>query len=109
MLATLFIVAPVGAVDVLGESCSVGGGAICNDSTTLFGNGGVVSNIINAIVFVVGAVAVIMIVIGGLRYILANGDQSQITSAKNTILYSVIGLIIAVTAGGIVNFVLGRF
>jgi hypothetical protein len=65
--------------------------------------------IVNIMLFVLGAVAVIMIVIGGIRYTLSNGDASQISGAKNTILYSVIGLIVALLAYAIVNFVLGAF
>ena len=47
-----------------------------------------------------------MLVWGGLRYILSGGDNKKITDAKNTILYAIIGLIIAVLAFAIVNFVL---
>jgi hypothetical protein len=66
-------------------------------------------NIVNILLFIVGAIAVIMIVIGGLRYILTQGDQSSIQQAKNTVLYSIIGLIIALLAYAIVNFVVGSF
>jgi hypothetical protein len=50
-----------------------------------------------------------MIVIGGIKYTTSNGDSSAITSAKNTILYSVVGLVVAILAFAIVNFVLGAF
>lgn len=68
-----------------------------------------VQNIISTLLFIIGTVAVIMIIIGGIRYTLSNGDASQIKSAKDTVLYSVIGLIVAILAYAIVNFVLGRF
>jgi multisubunit Na+/H+ antiporter MnhB subunit len=58
---------------------------------------------------VLGAIAVIMIVIGGIRYTLSNGESAAITGAKNTILYAVIGLVVALLAYAIVNFVLGAF
>lgn len=62
-----------------------------------------------SIVFVtIGALAILMIVIGGLRYILAQGDPNKMAESKNMILYSLIGLIIAALAGAIVNYVLGR-
>ena len=51
-------------------------------------------------------ISVIMLVWGGLRYILSGGDNKKVTDAKNTILYAIIGLIIAVLAFAIVNFVL---
>lgn len=63
----------------------------------------------NILVFIIGVAAVIMIIIGAIKYTTANGDQSAITSAKNTIIYSIVGLILAIMAGGIVNFVLNQF
>jgi uncharacterized membrane protein YjgN (DUF898 family) len=59
----------------------------------------------NVLLFVLGAVAVIMIIIGGIKYVTSNGEQSQVASAKNTILYAVIGIIVAFVAYAIVNFV----
>ena len=68
-----------------------------------------VQQVINVLLFIIGAVAVIMIIIGGIKYVLSNGDSSQITSAKNTIMYAVIGLIVALLAYAIVNFVVVQF
>lgn len=68
-----------------------------------------IGTIVNILLFLLGAIAVIMIVIGGIRYATSNGDQSAITSAKNTILYAVIGLIVAIMAYAIVNFVIQSF
>lgn len=65
--------------------------------------------VVNILLFVLGAIAVVMIVIGGIRYATAGGDQSALTAAKNTILYAVIGLVVAIMAYGIVNFVLEQF
>mgnify|MGYP001170086102 CR=1 FL=1 len=65
-----------------------------------------IQTIINVLLFVIGAVAVIMIIIGGIRYVVSGGDQAAVTGAKNTILYSVIGLVVALLAYAIVNFVL---
>jgi len=65
--------------------------------------------IVNVLLFVLGAVAVIMIIIGGIRYTTSNGESAQITSAKNTILYAVVGLVVAILAYAIVNFVLSAF
>lgn len=100
-------VAYADGVDVLNQACSDAGTAgseLCRNDQALFGAGSIWTNIINAIIFVVGAVAVLMIVIGGLRYVLSAGDQAAINSAKNTILYSVVGLIVAILANAIVNF-----
>ena len=67
-----------------------------------------IRNVINILLWAIGIVSVIMIIIGGFRYVTSNGDSSQVTAAKNTIMYSVIGLIIAIFAYGIVNFVVFR-
>ncbi len=77
--------------------------------TVLFGNSGVFSEITNVLLFVIGAVAVIMIVIGGLRYVISGGDAKQVQAAKNTILYALVGVIIAILAYAVVNFVSNTF
>lgn len=64
--------------------------------------------VVNFILYVLGAVAIIMIIFGGFRYVVSGGDGSAITAAKNTILYAVIGLIVALLAYAIVNFVIGE-
>lgn len=71
--------------------------------------GTIIKTVVNVLLFILGAIAVIMIVIGGLKYTVSNGDSSAVTSAKNTILYAVIGLIVAMMAYAIVNFVVGQF
>jgi hypothetical protein len=72
----------------------------------LFGPQSIWNNILNTLTFLVGAIAVLMIIIGAIRYAVSGGEQAQITSAKNTIIYAAIALIIAVMASAIVNFVL---
>lgn len=59
----------------------------------------------NILLFIVGAVAVIMLIIGGLRYVTSNGDQNAVTGAKNTIMYAIIGIVVAFLAFAAVNFV----
>lgn len=58
---------------------------------------------------VVGIIAVVMIIVGGIQYITSGGDSGNVTKAKNTILYAVIGLVVVALAQIIVQFVLGRF
>jgi hypothetical protein len=65
--------------------------------------------IVDSLLFILGALSVIMIVISGIKYTSSMGDSSAITSAKNTLLYSVIGLVVAIAAYAIVNFVLTQF
>ena len=65
--------------------------------------------ITNVLLFIIGAVSVIMLIIGGFRYTVSQGDSSALTSAKNTILYSIIGIVVAILAYGVVNFVISNF
>ncbi|HEX8390078.1 MAG TPA: pilin [Candidatus Saccharimonadales bacterium] len=67
---------------------------------------GFIERVVNILLFVIGAVAVVMIIIGGIRYTTSNGDSSQVSSAKSTILYAVVGLILAIASFAIVSFVL---
>lgn len=80
-----------------------------NQATDLFGSAGIFTTITNVMLFIVGAISVIMIVIGGLRYVVSGGNSSNVTTAKNTILYAVVGLIIAIMAYAIINFVISSF
>jgi len=75
----------------------------------LFGAEGIFNTVTNVLLFVIGAISVIMIIIGGLRYVLSGGDSGNVTAAKNTILYAVVGIIVAILAYAIVNFVISSF
>jgi ABC-type Fe3+ transport system permease subunit len=80
-----------------------------DQGTKLFGNGGIFQTVTNVLLFLIGAVSVIMLIVGGLRYVLSGGDSTAVTAAKNTILYAVIGIIVALLAYAIVNFVVTSF
>ena len=67
------------------------------------------NSIINIFLYVVGTLAVVMIIVGGIQYALSAGDAGKMGKAKNTIMWSVVGLVIAILAWAIVNFVLGVF
>jgi hypothetical protein len=77
--------------------------------TDLFGGTGIFTTVVNLLLFLIGAIAVIMIIVGGLRYILSGGNASSVTAAKNTILYAVVGIVVALLAYAIVNFVVTSF
>lgn len=68
----------------------------------------IITTVINIFSLIVGVVSVIMIIIGGLRYITSGGDSGNVTNAKNTILYAIVGLVIVALAQIIVHFVLSR-
>lgn len=69
----------------------------------------IITTIINVMLFIAAALAVIMIIYGGIRYITAHGDEKQVKVAKDTIVYSVVGLIIAIIAYALVTFIFDRF
>ncbi len=64
--------------------------------------------VVNTLSIVVGFIAVIMIIIGGLKYVTSSGDSNNVSSAKNTILYAIVGLVIVALAQVIVRFVLKK-
>lgn len=72
---------------------------------TLFSPGGIFQTISQVLIFIVGAVAVIMLIIGGLRYVLSAGDSKNVTAAKDTILYAIIGIVVALLSFALVQFV----
>lgn len=69
----------------------------------------IITTIINVMLFIAAALAVIMIIYGGIRYITAHGDEKQVKVAKDTIVYSVTGLIIAILAYALVTFIFNTF
>ena len=67
-----------------------------------------INTIINVVIGFVGLVAVVVIILGGISYTTSAGDTGKVKKAKDTILYGIIGLVVAVLAFAIVNFVLGN-
>jgi len=106
-VGVLGVAAQAGAIGTIADGANSARGA--QQPLNLFGNSGVFSEISSVLLFIVGAIAVIMIVIGGLRYVISGGDASQVQAAKNTILYSLVGIIIAILAYAAVNFVINSF
>ena len=68
--------------------------------------GDLAKDFVNIMLFAVGILAVIMLIWGGIRYVLSGGDSGAVSSAKKTILYAVVGVIVAILAYAIVNFVI---
>ena len=121
--------APAYAEDEASTPLSIGGGAGAakgeDQTNCIFGNEPsaadpaktcsadgdtpIFKTITNVLLFIIGAVSVIMLILGGFRYTISQGDSSALTSAKNTILYAIIGIVVAILAFGVVNFVIGSF
>ena len=72
----------------------------------LFGDTGIFKQVTNTILYVVGIIAVVMLIIGGIKYLLSGGDSKKVTDAKNTVLYAIIGLVVCFLSFAIVNFVI---
>ncbi len=112
---TLFAL-PTGKVHALFENAkneACAGASLNSQPTTdCSGSTGTVNNLlkdaINIFSLVIGIIAVIMIIVGGLKYITSQGDSNQLSSARNTILYAIVGLVIVALAQFIVKFVLSR-
>lgn len=83
------------------EDCSRGKG----QAAKLFGSGSVVTTIINTMLFIVGILSVVMIIFAGIRYTTAHGDKQQVTSAKDTLIYAVVGLIVSIIAYAVVSWI----
>lgn len=82
-------------------------GKICLDSLPQTqADGGTLSTIISIVIAVVAVISVLFITIGGLRYILSQGDPQAVSKAKSTIVYALIGLVVAILAQIIVAFVI---
>lgn len=112
---SLFVFTPaaLAATDPLAAACQQGAqdSSVCqdtNDNNPLVGPDGVITRVTQLLITGVAAVSVIMIIIGGFKYVVASGDSNNIQSAKNTILFAVIGLVIALVAQAIVLFVLRK-
>lgn len=65
----------------------------------------VINTVIGTMLFIVGLLAVIMLIYGGIRYVTSHGDKAQVTAAKETIMYAVVGLVVAIAAFAVVQWI----
>ncbi|HTE22564.1 MAG TPA: hypothetical protein VK674_05995 [Candidatus Limnocylindria bacterium] len=123
-LAGLFVLpAPVFAADVLNPACEgvvdpVTGSppAACGGNNAdqpasgnaIYGPNGLLTRAAGLIARIVGIASVVMIIIGGYKYVTSSGDTGNVRSAKDTIMFAVIGMLVALAAQSIVVFVLSR-
>ena len=99
--------------DVCGAG-GTGGSAVCiergkgqsQQDNSFFGKNGALTKIAKLVALGVGVVSTIMVMVGGFKYATASGDPSNVKSAKDTILYAIIGVVIAALAGSIIQFVI---
>jgi hypothetical protein len=79
-----------------------------NQNNLFTGDSPIFQRITSVLLFLVGAISVIMLIIGGIRYVISAGDQQAVTNAKNTILYAIVGIVVAFVAYGAVEFILDQ-
>lgn len=107
-ISSTSLVAPVSAA-TYGIRAGADAARGADQPTQLFGDGGIFQQITNIMLFMIGVLSVIMLIIGGLRYVVSGGNKDAVTSAKNTILYAIVGLIVALLAYAAINFVINVF
>lgn len=105
------------AYDAFHDACaqsnpSNGVPEVCNTPANapdpISGANGIIVKVVNILSIIIGIASVIMIIIGGLRYVLSNGDSNSINGAKNQILYALVGLVVAAAAQSIIVFVINK-
>lgn len=100
-------------VDVSAQDLTISQGAkdaqAEDQPDNLFGEGGMFQQISTVMLFIVGAISVLMLIIGGIRYVVSGGDSTAVQNAKNTILYAIVGIVVALLAAAVVQFVIGSF
>jgi len=76
--------------------------------TELFSGGdALIPRLINLMLFIVGILAIVFLIFGGIRYVISGGDKGKVDGAKNTILYAIVGLVVAILGYAVVNWVIG--
>lgn len=96
------------ALDPLGNICSSNPDSeVCKSKDDNANE--LIGTIVNTLLFVIGALSTIMIIVGGIFYVISNGDSGKIARAKNTITYAVVGLVVAFVAFAIINWVIKLF
>ena len=108
-VGVLLFTSPIFA-QTIGEGGAIGGidAARGTGVPTNFANGdsSIITRMINYLLYAIGVISVVMLILGGFKYVVSGGDSSKVTSSKNTILYAIVGLLIAIFAYPIIKFVI---
>ncbi|MGH7218298.1 MAG: hypothetical protein ACREGE_02560 [Candidatus Microsaccharimonas sp.] len=101
-------VASVGALDPLAGVCDSGtAGTVCDNQDENAED--LIGVLVNTLLFIIGILSVIMIIVSGIFYVISTGDAGKVAKAKNTLMYSIVGLVIAFIAFALVNWVFNLF
>ena len=79
------------------------------DAGSTLSIGKIIGTVISILAWIIGIVSVFMVIFGGFRFVTSGGDSNAVSSARSTIFYALIGLVVAVLAQVLVHFVLNRF
>lgn len=115
LFAKIIVVAAIGLATVSAPALAIGDGGATGGINAARGSG-VPSNLangdesiirrgINLMLYGIGVLSVVMLIFGGFKYIISGGQKDKVTSAKNTILYAIVGLLLAIFAYAIIHFV----
>ena len=102
------------AYDPVGAGCQAAGnettGPVCGaaDEDPVSGSNGIINTVANIIAWAGGVIAIFMIIFSGFRFITAGGDSGKVASARNTIIYAAVGLLVIVIARVIVSLVISN-
>lgn len=111
LLISLFVMSPVFAASTVSKEAACEGiglsGASCGRPNSTNPVISLVGATVNVLSVVVGIAAVVMIIVSGFKYITSGGDANKVSSAKSTLIYAVVGIVIVVLSQFIVRFVLG--
>ncbi len=106
---SVFLVAhPAAAIDIFNR-CTEANCTLVKENRLGADNSNMIWQVMRVVLTALGSVSVLMIVIGGVRFVVSQGDAAGVGTAKKTILYAVIGLVVALLGGGIVQMVTGQF
>jgi len=111
---TLFVGNKVSADDLFNEVCTADtqNSTVCSDvdnpGNPITGKEGLIAKAVSLLSWVIGVASTIMLLYGGYKYVTSSGDSAKVNVAKETVLYAVIGLAVAISARAIIVFVLNK-
>lgn len=112
LLSIGYVVQPALAFDPVADACNGNTtSSVCTTKQTenpITGKDGIITKVVNILSYAVGIIAVIAIIISAFRFVTSQGDPAALSSAKNTIIYAVIGLVVVVAAQSLVIFVINK-
>lgn len=117
LFALLLPAQPALAADVLSPACETNPSAtLCKDNrvtqtprnNSIYGPNSILASVIKLLSILIGVISIIMIIIGGLRFVLSSGDPNNVNGARNTIIYALVGLVVAISGQAIIAFVINK-